>query len=89
MEDNEEDLRNITSDEEHGRTSDCPYQTATVMAQAMIERQTRHSTYEEGRCIDQMSPKVQDLGEFELRVRHNILDVLVMPSCTGIYDAYT
>jgi hypothetical protein len=32
MEDNEEDLRNITSDEEHGRTSDCPYQIATAMA---------------------------------------------------------
>jgi len=89
MEDNEEDLGNITGDKKYGRASDCPYEATTAVAQTMIERQTRHSTDEKRCCIDQMSPKIQDLGEVELRIRHDVLDVLIMPSSTSVDDAYT
>jgi hypothetical protein len=55
----------------------------------MIECQTGHPTGEKGSRIDQMCPKVQDLGEIELGIGYNVLGVLVMPGGTSVDNAYT
>ena len=80
MEDDEEELWQVSSDQDTEHDSNSPEKAVMDAADTVVEGETGHSTEEKSGGVDNVCDIVEDLALLDGGHRHDILDVIVVSS---------